>query len=81
MTAMPLAQAAAMTRPGAEDEPAMRMIASTLELIIDWICWIWVLASPWASVTTSLETRPCFLSASTSVSIVPCVSFIQVGTE
>ena len=29
---MPLAQASAMTRPGADDEPAIRMIASTFEV-------------------------------------------------
>ena len=40
MIAMPLAQASATTRAGAVDEPAIRMIASTSESIIDWICWI-----------------------------------------
>ena len=81
MTAMPLAQAASMTRAGAVDEPAMSRIASTSASIIDWICWIWVLASPWASVITSSSTSPSFLSSSTIEVIVPSVCFIQVGTE
>ena len=59
----------------------MSRIASTSASIIDWICWIWVLASPCASVMTSLSTRPAASSFSTSCVMVPWVCFIQVGTE
>jgi len=78
---MPLAQASAMTRSSAVAEPASTMIASSLASIIDWICWICVLALPWASVIVRLSTRPCFFSRFAMSSIVPVVSFIHVGIE
>ena len=70
-----------MTRSSAVAEPASIRIASTLASIIDWICWICVLALPCASVIVRLSTRPFFFSSFDMSSIVPVVSFIQVGME